>query len=84
MAPPEIGGTIHDQSAPTPRPRLCSRVQMGQEAARFRVVVGDGDPRAVEGVQHRAVQLDQRPVPPQRPVGGGVEPEPLGDRGSWS
>ena len=42
------------------------------------VVVSDGDSRFVKAVEHGAVQLDQRPVPPQRPFTRGVEAEAFG------
>ena len=48
--------------APAPRGLLPGHVQ--QEALRLGVVVGDGDPGEVEGVQHGEVELDQHLVAP--------------------
>ncbi|MNG40561.1 hypothetical protein D3C85_1619460 [compost metagenome] len=39
------------------------------ELIRRRMMVNNADPRLLEGMQHGAVQLQQRPVLPQRSVG---------------
>ncbi len=62
-------------------PLLLLALQVGQEAAGLGVVVGDLHPGRLEGVQHRDVQLHQRPVAPQRALPGGVEAEQTGDDG---
>ncbi len=42
-------------------------------------MVGHHHPGLLEGVQHRHVQLDQRPVPPQRPLRRAVQAQPVRD-----
>src|SRR6266511_815655 len=52
---------------------------VGEEAVGLGVVVGDGDPHPLEGVEHGDVQLHQRQVAPERPLAAGVQAHPLGD-----
>src|SRR6266540_4106798 len=78
------GGAADRRDDPAPvggaeAARLLLAPQVGEEAVGLGVVVGDGDPHPLEGVEHGDVQLHQRQVAPERPLAAGVQAHPLGD-----